>query len=137
MNSIEKKMLKRQKKWDRKKPILEQKIKIKQEKIEILSRDKISTSKKIIAFILANCTIIEVFSLWATIKSIQIGLLDFSPLTALIGAIIGESITFAFYAIKSSKENSEGGIVYETAMRDYERNEREPINDMIENSMGE
>lgn len=41
---------------------------------------------------------------------------DFSPLTALIGAIVTEVIGYAVYSIKSMKENTKGGITYETAM---------------------
>ena len=41
---------------------------------------------------------------------------DFTPLVTLIGAVVSEVIGFAIYAIKSAKENTSGGIVYETAM---------------------
>ena len=40
----------------------------------------------------------------------------FSPLVALISAVVGEVIAFAIYALKSAKENTKGGIVYETAI---------------------
>lgn len=42
---------------------------------------------------------------------------DFTPLVTLIGAVVSEVIGFAIYALKAMKENSKGGIVYDTAMR--------------------
>lgn len=45
---------------------------------------------------------------------------DFGPLTMLITAVVSEVIGFAIYAVKSTKENTVGGIVYDTAMLKYE-----------------
>ena len=80
---------------------------------------KIPTSKKLILFLFLNCTLIELFTAWVTIKSLYLAetLLitpDFTPLVSLIGAIISEVIGYAVYAIKSAKENSKGGIIFET-----------------------
>ena len=41
---------------------------------------------------------------------------DLSSLCTLITAVVGESISFAIYSYKSIKENTQGGIVYESAM---------------------
>ena len=38
----------------------------------------------------------------------------------LIGSVIGEVIGFAIYSLKSAKENSEGGIVYDSIFRNKE-----------------
>lgn len=38
-------------------------------------------------------------------------------MTALIGAVVTEVIGYAIYTIKATKENTKGGITYETAMR--------------------
>ena len=46
--------------------------------------------------------------------------IDFSPLVTLIGSVIGEVIGFAIYSLKSAKENSEGGIVYDSIFRNKE-----------------
>lgn len=72
-------------------------------------------------FLFINCTLIEIFTGYATLKSFELAYsigygVDFSPLVALIGAVVGEVIGFAIYAVKSSKENSQGGIVYDIAM---------------------
>lgn len=81
-------------------------------------KKNITTSKLLIAFLFLNCTIIEIFTMYVTLKSLSIvliigGAIDFSPLLALIGAVVGEVIGFAIYSLKSMKENTQGGIVYE------------------------
>lgn len=83
---------------------------------------KISTTKKLIIFLFANCTIIELYTMIIVFMSLIFSLKtdiapDFSPLVALIGAIIGEVIGYAVYCLKSAKENSIGGIIYESAMQ--------------------
>lgn len=82
---------------------------------------KIPTSKKLILFLFFNCTLIELFTAWVTIKSLFLAetLLitpDFTPLVSLIGAVMSEVIGYAVYAVKSAKENSQGGIVFESAV---------------------
>lgn len=42
---------------------------------------------------------------------------DFGPLLALIGAVIGEVIGYAIYALKSIKENTKDGIIYDLALK--------------------
>jgi hypothetical protein len=87
----------------------------------MLKRFKISTSKALICFLFLNCIVIEIFTGWVTVQSINIALAlgcapDFTPLNSLIGAVVGEVIGFAIYAMKAAKENSQGGITYETTM---------------------
>ena len=82
----------------------------------------------LILFLFINCTIIELFTGWATIQSIQLtiqtGLApDFTPLVTLIGAVVGEVTGFAVYAAKSTKENTAGGIVYDCALNNNNNNE--------------
>ena len=81
---------------------------------------QLPTSKKALIFLLVNCSLIEIFTLWVTIKSINLATImgiipDFTPLITLIGAIVGEVIGLVAYYAKSAKENSIGGIVYERA----------------------
>jgi hypothetical protein len=69
-----------------------------------------STSKKLILFLFINCTIIELFTIFVTLKSFTLaaatGLaVDFTPLVTLIGAIVGEVIGFAIYSLKAVREN--------------------------------
>lgn len=110
--------------WQREKEVLERKYKLKQEKKEFKKQflPKISTSKLLILFLFINCTIIELFTGFVTLKSLDLTTLtmanpDFTPLVALIGAVVSEVVGYAVYALKSAKENTAGGIIYETAMR--------------------
>lgn len=110
--------------WQREKEVLERKYKLEQEKREFKKQflPKISTSKLLILFLFINCTIIELFTGFVTLKSLDLTTLtmanpDFTPLVALIGAVVSEVVGYAVYALKSAKENTAGGITYETAMR--------------------
>lgn len=110
--------------WQREKEVLERKYKLKQDKKEFKKQflPKISTSKLLILFLFMNCTIIELFTGFVTLKSLDLTTLtmmnpDFTPLVALIGAVVSEVVGYAVYALKSAKENTAGGITYETAMR--------------------
>lgn len=110
--------------WQREKEVLERKYKLKQEKREFKKQflPKISTSKLLIFFLFINCTIIELFTGFVTLKSLDLTTLtmanpDFTPLVALIGAVVSEVVGYAVYALKSAKENTAGGITYETAIR--------------------
>ena len=110
--------------WQREKEVLERKYKLKQEKREFKKQflPKISTSKLLILFLFINCTIIELFTGFVTLKSLDLTTLtmanpDFTTLVALIGAVVSEVVGYAVYALKSAKENTAGGITYETAMR--------------------
>lgn len=123
----EKKILKMNEKWEKEKKILLAKKKIKEEK-RVIKSHKISTTKLLILFLFLNCTAIEIFTGWATIQSIKnatmYGLdVDFSPLIALIGAVVGEVMGFLIYSIKATKENTIGGITYLTASQNFNNNE--------------
>lgn len=81
---------------------------------------KLSTSKKALIFLFINCSLIEIFTLWVTIKSVNLAMMmgispDFTPLITLIGAVVSEVVGLAAYYVKSTKENISGGIVYESA----------------------
>lgn len=80
-----------------------------------------SWSKVLLTFLFINFTLLEGFIAWVTIKSFAVAQAttttpDFLPLVTLIGAVIGETISYGIYSAKSKAENTEGGIVYETAM---------------------
>lgn len=114
--------------WQREKEVLERKYKLKQEKREFKKQflPKISTSKLLILFLFINCTIIELFTGFVTLKSFDLTTLtmanpDFTPLVALIGAVVSEVVGYAVYALKSAKENTAGGITYEAAMRQIDK----------------
>lgn len=105
------------------KKIIEGEQKIQQQKKQLLKPKKklISTTKLIILFLFINCTLIQLFTGYITLLDIKlaetIGSVDFTPIVTLISAVVGQVIGFAIYSIKASKENTQGGIVYDTAMR--------------------
>lgn len=124
MTKEEREIIIKEHRWQREKEVLERKYKLKQEKREFKKQflPKISTSKLLIFFLFINCTIIELFTGFVTLKSLDLTTLtmanpDFTPLVALIGAVVSEVVGYAVYALKSAKENTAGGITYEAAMR--------------------
>ena len=132
MTKAEREIVLQEKQWEKEKSLQERKYKIKKEKRELKSlyAFKLPTSKLLILFLFINCTLIELFTGWVTIKSIDLATLtmvgpDFTPLVTLIGAVVSEVIGFAIYAIKSAKENTEGGIIYETTMAKLQQKDEE------------
>ena len=122
-----------EKRWAQEKHLIQRKNKINEEKKKLKdNKTAISTTKLIVAFLFINCTIIEIFTGWVTIKSLEMAAItgqpaDLTPLVALVGAVVSEIIGFAVYAAKSAKENSKGGITYDLAMRDFIRAADEEI----------
>ncbi len=117
--TIQEKAEKRLKQWQSKKQMLLIEQQIKKEKREILqkSKKKTTTTKFLMFFLFISCTIVELFTLFITVHVLNLGLMpDFGPLQMLITAIVSEVVGFAIYALKSAKENTKGGIVYQTAM---------------------
>lgn len=87
-------------------------------------------SKKLICYLFANCTIIEIFTLIVTFISVlqvrdTLAPADFSPLLALIGAFVTETVGYLIYTLKATKENCKGGLTYELAMKETEEDEYE------------
>lgn len=109
------------------KKIIEGEQKIQQQKEQLLKPKKklISTTKLIVLFLFINCTLIQLFTGYITLLDIKlaetIGSVDFTPIVTLISAVVGQVIGFAIYSIKASKENTQGGIVYDTAMRQMDQ----------------
>lgn len=104
--------------FDKKKERAEQhalRVKQRQELSEIKHKNDVkaslSFSKLAFIFMMGNCMIVEIYALITMII-----FADLSPLTTLIAAVIGECVTMIGYYIKSGKENTAGGIVYESAM---------------------
>ena len=116
----------KEKYWAKEKPLLEKEYRIKAERKSLREsfkekKDKIANSKLLVWFLFINCTIIELFTIWVICKELGLaaeGILspDLSPLMALITTVVAEVIGFGIYALKSTKENTTGGIIYETAM---------------------
>ena len=121
-------ILKEEEEWEQDKIYLEKQKKIKADKRSFFKRlPKLSTSKLLILFLFLNCSLIELFTGWVTIQSINLAQItmmapDFSPLITLIGAVVSEVIGFAIYSIKAAKENTKNGITYELALLKEQQN---------------
>ena len=122
----EKYIASKEKIWNKEKDLLEREYKMKAERKSLKNKfkekkDKIANSKLLIWFLFINCTIIEIFTLVVICEELALaakGILipDLSPLITLITTVVAEVIGFGVYALKSAKENTEGGIIYETTM---------------------
>ena len=84
-------------------------------KRRVTKKKKINTSKLLIGFIFINCVTVEIYSMW-----VMYVLSDLSALSVLMTAIIGETFAYAVYSIKSTKENTQGGIIYDLAIKNGE-----------------
>lgn len=117
--------------WNAEKVILERKQKLREEKREMRKSKKMSTTKLLIWFLFINCTLVELFTGWATAQSLKISYttgnpMDFSPLVTLVGAVVTEVMGFAVYAVKATKENTANGITYMMAQQSLNNNESNP-----------
>lgn len=122
--------------WNAEKVILERKQKLREEKREMRKLKKMSTTKFLIGFLFINCTLVELFTGWATAQSLKISYttgnpMDFSPLVTLIGAVVTEVMGFAVYAVKATKENTANGITYMMAQQSLNNNESNPVEENI------
>lgn len=126
ISKLTKKVEQEENQWEQEKPLLERLAAVDKEKADFKKeKNKISTSKLLIIFLFLNCTIIELFTGWATVRMLSVAMasgsmIDFTPLVALIGAVVGEVFSYAIYAMKSAKENSSGGIIYDLAMSQFD-----------------
>lgn len=64
--------------------------------IEAFRRENFTTSKLFMFIIIINCSIIEIYSMFIMYK-----MKNLDALTTLIGAVVGESVSFAIYCAKS------------------------------------
>lgn len=82
----------------------------------LFNSENITTTKFFMIFILVNCSIIEVYSM-----VVMFVFNNLEALSALIGAVIGESISFAIYCAKSYLGHKEEEIrKYENRKLDLE-----------------
>lgn len=91
---------------------------------------KFSWSKILLILLFINFFALEIFICGITIYSLSIAAIiavmpDFTPLITLIGAVIGQTISYGIYIAKSKAENTKDGIIYETAMYNLQQEENE------------
>ena len=110
--------------WEKEKQYLLLQQDIQHQKKEIKEKyqkehKKLTTTKFLMFFLFISCSIIELFTIYITYKVVMMGYeTDFMPLQMLITAVVAEVIGFAVYSLKSLKENTKGGIIYQTAMKE-------------------
>lgn len=120
--------------WQFKKQLIIQQQDLKEQKKQIKNRykeqhRKLSTSKFLMLFLFISCSAIQIFTIILTFKSMSLGTVDFSALQSLITAVVAEVIGFAIYSLKSLKENTIGGIVYQTAILEAQKNQTQENNE--------
>ena len=123
MNKIKEKYIyKKLKNWEKDKNLLTKAQEMKEEKNTLLKKEekrKLTTTKRLTFFLFINCTLIQIFTLYVLLKQLNMGMdVDLTPLQMLITTIVGEVIVFAIYSIKSLKENTKGGIIYQTTLNE-------------------
>ena len=127
INERKHKLRKEKKEWEEEKELIIEEIRLKKDKEKTKGKKKINTSKLIILFLFLNCTLIELFTAYITLKELQLvqitGSINFAPIVTLISAVVGEVIGFAVYAAKATKENTQGGITYQSMMNEYNKTE--------------
>lgn len=116
--------------WAERKSLIERQNAIDAEQKELTEAHKKikfpSWSKLLLIILFINFTILEIFVGWVTIHSFAIASIigvmpDFTPLITLLGAVIGETVSYGIYSAKSKAENTEGGVVYEKAKWEMNR----------------
>ncbi len=128
--------------WEKEKEYLNLKQDIQHERYKIKNKYKkqkksLTTTKFLMLFLFISCSIIELFTLYITFKVVNMGLeVDFTPLQMLITAVVAEVIGFAVYSLKSLKENTKGGIIYQTAMKQQQQKENILLDDEQEEVKG-
>ena len=76
---------------------------------------KITTTKLIILYLFIILNVVLIFSMVTMVY-----FADLSALPVLITDIMAQVLSYAIYCVKSTKENTQFGIVYETAMKEME-----------------
>lgn len=95
-----------------------------------MKKETISWSKILLILLFINFFALEFFICGITLYSLSIAttlamMPDFTPLITLIGAVIGQTISYGIYIAKSKAENTKDGIIYETAMYNLQQNQVE------------
>jgi hypothetical protein len=101
----------KERRWKREKEILIREQALREDKAKY--RRRVPTSKLLAVFLIVNFMLVELYAMFAMIY-----LKDLSALYVLISSVVGEVMTYLIYVKKSNNDNSQGGIVYEMAMRD-------------------
>lgn len=91
---------------DKEKELFDKRLEVKMVKRSMRSFKFPTTTKIIMAFLLINCTAVEIYSMVVMWK-----LQNLDALYSLITAVVTESISFAVYAAKSYNETKQEEII--------------------------
>ena len=91
---------------DKEKELFDKRLEVKMVKRSMRTFKFPTTTKVIMAFLLINCTAVEVYSMVVMWK-----LANLDALYSLITAVVTESISFAVYAAKSYNETKQEEII--------------------------
>ena len=127
LNLRKQKLEKQLQKWQIEKQLILQEQDLEEDRKKVKNRykeerKKLSTTKFLMFFLFTSCSVIEFFTIFLTFKSLSAGYVDFSALQTLIAAVVAQVVGLAVYALKSAKENTKGGIVYQTAILEAKQN---------------
>jgi hypothetical protein len=91
--------------------------------------NKLTTTKKLMAYIVVNCTIIELYTMFIVYKFQEAAILE-----PLISAVVAESFSFFVYCLKSyfeTKAEKNNDLAYYRINKRYEdeQNNQNDIND--------
>lgn len=92
-------------------------------------KKKLSFSKIAVIFICLNALCIETYSMW--IMYVFHDISHLSSLISILGALIAQGVTIAGYFNKSGKENTQGGIVYQSMVQEFQKSMSEMNNNVI------
>ena len=89
-------------------------------------KEKMAWSKKLLIILFINFFLLEGFIGWVTAYSFRLSFItgtnpDFTPLITLMGAVLGQTISYGIYCAKSKAENTQGGVIYDLAMQNNQQ----------------
>lgn len=89
----------------------------------------LSFSKIAVIFICLNALCIEIYSMW--IMYVFHDISHLSSLISILGALIAQGVTISGYFSKSAKENTQGGIVYQNMVNQFQQSMTEMNSSVI------
>lgn len=133
----EEKLAWEERRWKQKKTLILRDYELRKDKAAVRWQffPKPANSKVLMWFLFINCTLIELFTGYVTLLEFDLARTvtdyspDLTPLVTLVGTVVSEVLAFAVYCAKSVRENTQGGIVYESAMKEKDTTPPPPTPD--------
>lgn len=121
------KIKKRYENWQKEKQLIKMEQEMASEKKKLKGK-KISFSKIALIILFINFTFLEALTGLITIMSLHLATIsefppDFTPITTLLGAVIGQTLSYGIYSLKAKAENTKDGLVYDLTMKNQTNEE--------------